>query len=205
LSKEREAQRVLQSPSLHNQTPPEPNFVGRVEELETITKRGGLGYGCSPCFGSQSHHTPMNLFITGKPGSGKTTLIKELIPLLESPCGFYTEEIREGGRRVGFLLRTISGKEVIMAHIRFKTPYQVGRYRVEPSSIKIGVDEIKRGVEEGRWIIIDEIGKMELFSEEFKEASLSALERKRVLGTICLKDDSLPIPSTQKPKIWVTR
>ena len=42
------------------------------------------------------------LLITGAPGTGKTTLIRAVVA--ESPlkaAGFLTEEIREGGERVG--------------------------------------------------------------------------------------------------------
>lgn len=36
---------------------------------------------------------PKHLLITGRPGVGKTTLIKRLIPALPPAGGFYTEEI----------------------------------------------------------------------------------------------------------------
>ena len=47
----------------------------------------------------------VNVLLTGRSGVGKTTLIKRLIeatPL--SKGGFYTEEVREKGQRVGFSL-----------------------------------------------------------------------------------------------------
>ncbi|MCS7180330.1 MAG: AAA family ATPase, partial [bacterium] len=44
-----------------------------------------------------------NILITGLPGCGKTTLIKEIIKVINfEKVGFFTEEIREKGERVGF-------------------------------------------------------------------------------------------------------
>lgn len=41
-----------------------------------------------------------NMLITGPPGSGKTTVICRLLELLPlgAVAGFYTEEIRDGGK-----------------------------------------------------------------------------------------------------------
>ena len=41
-------------------------------------------------------------------------------------------------------------------------------------------------MEEKRLVVVDEIGKMELFSKAFQEAVAQALEGGRVLGTIML-------------------
>ena len=58
---------------------------------------------------------PKHLLITGRPGVGKTTLIKRLIPALPPAGGFYTEEIRSCGERVGFKIVTLAGEEGILA------------------------------------------------------------------------------------------
>ena len=48
-----------------------------------------------------------NIFLIGAPSSGKTTAIKKLISRLEHPVnGFYTEEERLDGKRVGFAQRS---------------------------------------------------------------------------------------------------
>ena len=50
----------------------------------------------------------MNVLSTGRLGIGKTTLIKKVIDMTSlSKGGFYTEEIREAGQRVGFSLTTL--------------------------------------------------------------------------------------------------
>ena len=47
--------------------------------------------------------------IASTPGIGKTTLIKTIARILKPfhPVGFYTEEIREQGTRVGFQLLSL--------------------------------------------------------------------------------------------------
>ncbi|MGE5831636.1 MAG: nucleoside-triphosphatase, partial [Methanomicrobiales archaeon] len=47
-----------------------------------------------------------NILVTGAPGCGKTTLVRRVAENLEAipVAGFYTEEIREKGERVGFAL-----------------------------------------------------------------------------------------------------
>ena len=57
-----------------------------------------------------------NLLFTGVPGCGKSTLIERIIEELGRPaCGFFTREMREGGRRVGFSITTLDGRSGILA------------------------------------------------------------------------------------------
>jgi nucleoside-triphosphatase len=140
-----------------------------------------------------------NIFVTGLPGCGKTTLIKEILKELKIPAkGFFTEEIRREGERIGFKIVTLSGKEGILAEKGFKSSYKVSKYGVILRDLEeIGVKEIEEGLKEDKIIIIDEIGKAEMFSEKFKEAVLAALNsQKKVLGTIKLTYD----PFTDKIK-----
>ncbi len=130
--------------------------------------------------------------LSGKPGTGKTTLIKTAIAGLETRAGgFYTEEIRGRETRYGFRLVTLNGEGGVFAHIKIKSPYQVGKYGVDiPVLENLGVKAINQAISECDLIIIDEIGKMELFSDKFKEAVLRAVESgKKVLGTIMLSSN----------------
>jgi len=128
----------------------------------------------------------VNVLLTGRPGIGKTTLIKRLIeatPL--SKGGFYTEEVREKGQRVGFSLTTLDGKKSLLAHIRIKSPYRVGRYGVDIDTFEaIGVESIIKAISDNKLIIVDEIGRMELFSKKFRDVVLQALKTGRVVATI---------------------
>ena len=57
-------------------------------------------------------------FLTGRPGCGKTTIIRKvLVELARNAGGFYTQEIRERGSRKGFSLVTIDGREDVKADV----------------------------------------------------------------------------------------
>ncbi|MEK7203909.1 MAG: nucleoside-triphosphatase, partial [candidate division NC10 bacterium] len=57
--------------------------------------------------------------ITGAPGSGKTTLIRAVLAELPAKAGgFVTEEIREGGERVGFRVSALDGRAGTFARTR---------------------------------------------------------------------------------------
>ena len=102
--------------------------------------------------------------------------------------GFYTEEISNEGIRLGFRLVTLDGQQAILAHTDFSKRYRVGKYGVNIDNLdKVGVPAIQRAAEKSDLIIVDEIGKMELFSSGFRDTVLATINSgKRVLGTIML-------------------
>ena len=113
-----------------------------------------------------------NILLEGEPGVGKTTLILNIAERLSSQRigGFYTQEIREKGQRVGFRLATFSGQSGILSHMKFTAGPIVGKYRVNlPQFEKIAVNGLEKAISESFIILIDEIGKMELFSGQFKK------------------------------------
>ena len=131
-----------------------------------------------------------NVLLTGKPGIGKTTAIRSIVEKLDpsSVAGFWSKEIREAGRRVGFAILTLSGKIGTLAHVDLKTGPRVSKYRVNIDDIdSIMVPEMEMARESGRLIIIDEIAKMELFSERFSDEVLRCLSTGRVVGTIQMR------------------
>jgi nucleoside-triphosphatase len=128
-----------------------------------------------------------NILLTGKPGLGKTTAIKKIIEELDSKnvSGVWSQEIREKGKRVGFSIETLSGKRGILAHINRSTGPRVSKYHVNIADIdSIMVPEIVSARLSGHIIIIDEIAKMELFSQRFVDEVLRCLDTHRVIGTI---------------------
>jgi nucleoside-triphosphatase len=119
----------------------------------------------------------MNILLTGKPGVGKTTVMEGLAALLPRPAGFVTSEVRERGRRTGFVIRTFDGEEARLADRGRGDGPRVGPYRVFLEGLDgIGVGAIDIGISQGRVILIDEIGKMEAKSPAFRSAVLRALE-----------------------------
>ena len=134
-----------------------------------------------------------NIFLTGRVGVGKTTLLKKLVARCGylALTGFYTEEIRENGVRVGFKAVTLSGSSSLFAHIHFRASpaYQVGKYGVKPEVFEAFVlphlHPHRKGAD---LMVIDEIAKMELISHAFKERLIEVLDSDcPVLGVISLK------------------
>ncbi len=129
------------------------------------------------------------ILLTGKPRVGKTTIIKDVVRRLPGQAGgFYTEEMRERGRRQGFKIVTLEGQEGILAHVDIKSRMRVSKYGVNLAGLEtIGVTAIREAIAHKDYVIIDEIGKMELFSQAFKDAVWEAVHSDRpILGTITL-------------------
>ena len=119
----------------------------------------------------------MKIFISGKPGVGKTTLLKKISDILKKRNvkfgGFITLEIREHGKRKGFeIIDITTGKREVFASIDFNHS-RVGKYGVSVKRFEeVAVPAVERGIKSGL-LLIDEIGRMEMkslwFSEKIRE------------------------------------
>ncbi|XP_067092525.1 cancer-related nucleoside-triphosphatase [Osmerus mordax] len=146
-----------------------------------------------------------HVFLTGPPGVGKTTLVQKACEALVSSGvaaeGFYTEEVRESGRRVGFDVVTLDGKRGHLSRVRGnagasrgRREHVVGQYVVDLSSFEslalpLFKNVVPAGGDRGKVFVIDEIGKMELFSQSFVRAVRQALDNCSILGSIPLPKD----------------
>ena len=127
------------------------------------------------------------ILLTGRPGIGKTTAIHKIVSLLGGEAGgFYTREVLIGGRRAGFELATLTGERdwlaskepgVAFAH---QTPFK--SYKINLDAINLlGVPALLRAMEEGKVVIVDEIGPMEMLSPLFRQTIIKMLDSEAVV------------------------
>lgn len=126
----------------------------------------------------------MNIFISGNPRCGKSTLIQKILDEIfdKNLSGFITPEIREHGERQGFkIIDLASRKEEILASINIKRGPGVSRYRVNIEGIDAIMDKFLESYENSEYVIIDEIGMMEFFSRKFRETIQIVLNSNKVV------------------------
>jgi len=152
----------------------------------------------------------LNIFLTGQPSIGKTTIIKAILDRFHGTShhvkinGFYTEECRnKGGERVGFdILYWDSTDSCFKREVlsRFsnsikKSDPRVGKYIVDTKNVEtfcvssMANDGTCSGNE---LVIVDEVGKMEMLCPSFLPAVNELLDskagndqrKKMILGTI---------------------
>ena len=132
-----------------------------------------------------------NFFLTGNPGFGKTTVLKRIIKEIgkDNCVGFYTEEIQEDNERIGFKIYDTDGNQGILASIYLDRDVKIGRYGVDMEVFEKICIPIIKNVDENKVIIIDEIGPMQMLSNEFKDLLCYTMMKENViLGTIFYKD-----------------
>jgi len=146
------------------------------------------------------------LLLTGVPGTGKTTTIREAVSASKAKAGgFYTQEMRQGGTRQGFEIVTMDGSRAVLAHVDIRGPHQVGKYGVDVASLdRVAVPAMRWAIQECDIVVVDEIGKMELMSSAFRKALLEVLNsEKRFVGTIMLQPHPFADQIKREPKVRV--
>ncbi len=112
------------------------------------------------------------LLLTGRPGVGKTTVVRRVAEALPRfrLGGFYTEEVRERGRRRGFRAVTFDGWTRAIADVDHPGPTRVGRYGVDVAAVDALVARTLAAPADVDLLLIDEVGKMECCSAAFVAA-----------------------------------
>jgi nucleoside-triphosphatase len=114
------------------------------------------------------------ILLTGPPRCGKTTVVQKVVAGWPGrAAGFYTREVRQAGRRLGFEIVTLAGEAALLSHVDFPGPQRVGKYGVNLENFhKVALPHLdwRPGVD---LIVVDEVGKMECLSGRF----VSVMER----------------------------
>ena len=113
----------------------------------------------------------LRIAITGPPGSGKSTVCRNVLKQLTCTYGGMTSaDIRVKGERLGFEIRDIATeKQGTLAHKQGSGP-PVGSYHVNLEDLNnIGVAAIRNAMSSDL-VVVDEIAPMELKSPEFIRA-----------------------------------
>jgi nucleoside-triphosphatase len=139
--------------------------------------------------------------ITGKPGVGKTTLVQKIIDRMRSinMAGFLTTEIRDRKSRLGFELQGLNGDRRILAHVEIDSRHRVGRYGVDTRGFEEFLSALDLLNPDVELIVIDEIGKMELFSGRFRNLVRAVMNSdKQVLASISMKGNEFIMEVKQR-------
>lgn len=123
------------------------------------------------------------LLLSGAPGVGKTTIIQKVAHQVSAYelRGFFTEEIREGGIRKGFKLISFDGQSSVLAHVDFSSRFRVGKYGVDVAGLEETAASLLRSDPPADLYLIDEIGKMECFSDRFRSGVRRLLDTDRLV------------------------
>ena len=144
--------------------------------------------------------------LTGRPGTGKTSLVKQVAAQMKGKAGgFYTEEIRSQGVREGFRLVTLDGEDAILAHVNIHSPYRVSKYGVDIDALeRVGIPALHKAAQQCNLVVIDEIGKMELFSADFRDTVSRMIDSgTKILGTIMLNPNPWADAIKRQPQVNV--
>jgi len=150
------------------------------------------------------------LLITGLPGIGKTTVIRHVADGLTAKVlrGFYTEEIRLHGERCGFRLVSFDGAPRVIAHVDFPKSCRVGKYGVDVGALDDAAPLLQPDPKADVYLV-DEIGKMECFSDCLVEAMRTLLSYGTpVVATVGARGDGFIAEVKRRPEceLWeVTR
>jgi len=133
----------------------------------------------------------LKVFITGRPGVGKSTVLEKVRELLREKGyrvgGVFCPEVRRGGARIGFRIVDVgSGRSGVLSQVGGGSGPRIGKYVVNLRDLEeVGVEALDSAAREADVVLIDEVGPMEMQSRPFQEAVLRTLASpKSVVGIL---------------------
>ncbi|MBQ6478672.1 MAG: hypothetical protein IJI44_04800 [Erysipelotrichaceae bacterium] len=137
----------------------------------------------------------MIVLLTGKPGIGKSTALSRITDMLgrRRCAGLLAKEILKDGERVGFSSYGLKCREsVILAHKEFRTGFFIEDFGVDPKALDELCEKEYTAAQDKQvhFMILDEIGRMQMMSQGFKRLLEKMAEcEKHLIATICLEDE----------------
>jgi nucleoside-triphosphatase len=83
--------------------------------------------------------------------------------------------------RTGFALKSLEGREGVLAHVDFSSSQRVGKYGVDVAGFEAFLEAIHLERPDAGLVMIDEIGKMECLSRRFQRRVKAVLDSNRML------------------------
>ncbi|CAM6100000.1 unnamed protein product [Calypogeia fissa] len=153
---------------------------------------GGVGVGVGVGGGDEQHSSSsaINVFVTGQPGVGKSWLVVNAAKKLPQDviAGFYTVEARnpKTGEKIGFDIQTFSGERAPLSRMRRGCGPKVGKYYFALEDFERVALPLLKPTKGIKLHIIDEVGRMELQSERFRDALMALLSSQQtaVFGSL---------------------
>ncbi|KAG0582694.1 hypothetical protein KC19_3G077800 [Ceratodon purpureus] len=126
----------------------------------------------------------INVFVTGQPGVGKTSLVLNAVKKLpqEAVAGFYTLEARnpKTGEKIGLDVETFGGERAPLSRLRRGCGPKVGKYYFALEAFEKTVLPLLTPSKAIKLHVVDEVGRMELQSDQFKESLMALLASPQV-------------------------
>lgn len=153
-----------------------------------------------------------NIIITGNPRSGKSTLLWNIASGFEKKVGFVSHELREAGTRIGFEIETHAAEKVVLASTKIPTNVKVSKYFIDIQALDMMIERVSHFGNQDM-LYLDEIGQMELYSEQFKKlvntylnsdniclASLTKVYRDDFTEQLKMRDDIVIVEITEESR-----
>lgn len=155
------------------------------------------------------------LILTGAPRVGKTTLLRRLVDTHPwGAGGIVVHEVTDHeGKRTGFELhqvwkepfgplRTVAS--TVLALAGHPWPLQYGRYGVNPEALDLAVTALDAAMHQGALVVIDEIGPLQLRSDQFRDAVLRCADSQAgLVATLCQSEDPFVAALRSRPGLRV--